>query len=352
MQEYSVIGLMSGTSVDGLDIALCSFAFNDNLVSVKIKKAESVEYSAEMREGLLKLHTLDAKSLRKADIDFAKFCAVHINKFKSGIKEDILLIASHGHTVFHNPEESYTLQIGSGEVIAKLTGIACVYDFRSGDIALGGQGAPLVPIGDELLFGQYDACLNLGGFSNVSFRNAGGQRVAYDISAVNIVLNELAGRLGLKYDDKGKAASSGKLIPGMLYELDALEYYAKKTPKSLSREWVGEFVRPVLDRYAEAKTEDLLHTFAVHSAKKIATELNGRKNVLITGGGAFNGFFISVIKENTDAEIVIPQPELINFKEAVVFAFSGLLRYLNKNNCLASVTGAERDSCSGSLAMP
>ncbi len=352
MKEFLVIGLMSGTSVDGLDLALCSFVFNDNKVDLKIIKTDAVEYSTQMRENILNLHNLDAQKLRKADSDFAIFCANAVNKFKIDCPKDILLIASHGHTVFHNPAESYTLQIGSGEIIAKLTGIPCVYDFRSGDIALGGQGAPLVPIGDELLFGDYKACLNLGGFSNISYKNSHGVRIAYDISPVNIVLNYLVQKLGFKYDDKGKIAASGKIIPKLINELDELDYYKQKAPKSLSREWVEDNVWPILDKYNIEPIQDIIHSYSLHSAKIIAAELNDKESVLITGGGTLNDFFIATIKENSKTNIVIPSTELINFKEAVVFAFLGLLRYLGKDNCLSSVTGARRNSCCGSLANP
>lgn len=343
---------MSGTSLDGLDIVLCRFYDENGGYSAEIMKAESVPYSDEMRYFLQNASKLDAESLQKADVDFAKFCAEKVNTFKDNIKDEILLIASHGHTVFHNPSNSYTLQIGSGEVIAKLTGLPCVFDFRSGDVALGGQGAPLVPIGDELLFSNFDACLNLGGFSNVSYRNSLGIRVAFDISPVNIVLNELASKSGQLYDHGGLIAASGEIIDELLQKLNALDYYSQKPPKSLSREWVEANVNPLLEQFGKSKNADLLRTFTEHTALQIAKSLKTKSNVLITGGGAFNDFLISVIRNNVDSKIVIPDSHLVNFKEAVVFAFLGLLRYQNRVNCLASVTGASRDSCCGTIAVP
>jgi anhydro-N-acetylmuramic acid kinase len=352
MTEHVVIGLMSGTSIDGLDIAMCSFSQENGKIRYRILKTKSVEYSNTMRKTLLNLHILDGENLVIEDANFAKFCANEVNLFIRESNLNVDLIASHGHTVFHRPSSGYTLQIGNGQIIAKITSIPCVYDFRSGDVALGGNGAPLVPIGDELLFSDFDACLNIGGFSNISYRNEKGSRIAYDISPVNIVLNELSRRLGYEYDDSGKIAESGKLNTALLKELDSLLYYHQDAPKSLSREWVENNINPLLVNYSFLSTEDLIHTFAVHSARMIAKELNDLSSVLITGGGAKNKFFISTIRNNTKANIIIPVDELIDFKEAIVFAFLGYLRWNNKINCLASVTGASKDSSGGSIAMP
>lgn len=351
MLEYNIIGLMSGTSVDGLDIVLCKFVNLNNAWNFKVIKCESVTYSKIMRQKLLDLHKMSGEELVCTDIEFARFCANQVNHFKTGITEKIDLIASHGHTVYHQPSQNYTLQIGNGETLAKLTGIKTICDFRSGDVALGGQGAPLVPIGDELLFEKYGACLNLGGFSNVSFKLAN-KRIAFDISPVNIVLNDLAKTKGLEFDDKGKLAACGKLIPQLLSELDNIEYYSINPPKSLSREWVDVNVKPILSKFSDAKTEDLLHTFVIHVGGKIAEILNGKKSVLVTGGGAYNDFLIKIISSNCNAEICIPAPEIIEFKEAIIFAFLGMLRDRNEINCLASVTGACRDSSAGAVCLP
>lgn len=343
---------MSGTSVDGLDIALCSFSKSGVVWKCDIIKCQSIEYSEEMRHNLLNAFLMSGVKLKKLELEFSEFCAEKINVFKSGYNSKIDLIASHGHTVFHQPENKITMQIGSGEIIAKLCGVTVVSDFRSGDVALGGQGAPLVPVGDELLFGQYESCLNLGGFSNISFSNNFGKRMAFDISPVNIVLNELASKLGLLYDNKGTMAASGKLILELFDKLEKIEYYKSVPPKSLSREWVEANIDPLLDDFSNRPIEDLLATFTLHTATRIAEVLKDKKNVLITGGGAYNDFLISEIKKSTNAQLIIPEKELIDFKEAVVFAFLGLLRYRQEINCLSSVTGAKTDSCCGVVSLP
>lgn len=343
---------MSGTSVDGLDIALCRFSKSVTDWQFEILKCQSVSYSEKMRNNLLNSFLLSGVELKKLELEFSEFCAEKINVFKSDLNFEIDLIASHGHTVFHQPENKITMQIGSGEIIAKLCGLMVISDFRSGDVALGGQGAPLVPVGDELLFGKYDSCLNLGGFSNISYRDGFGKRVAFDISPVNIVLNELTNKKGLLFDDKGKLAASGKMIINLFKRLEEISYYKKIQPKSLSREWIDINIKPLLNDYSDSPIEDLLATFTIHTAKRIANEIKNKKNVLVTGGGAYNDFLISKIKENTYSEIFIPQKELIDFKEAVVFAFLGLLRMRHEVNCLSSVTGAKTDSCCGVVSMP
>ncbi|MCF0207572.1 MAG: anhydro-N-acetylmuramic acid kinase, partial [Bacteroidales bacterium] len=236
MSDFYAIGLMSGTSVDGLDVVLCRFCNNDGKWSYSVLKSQTYDYDAGTRSRLLNAHTLSAEELRCLDVEFGRLSAGFVNDFRKGLDAKIDLIASHGHTVFHNPSKAYTLQIGDGNVIAKLTGLTTVYDFRSGDVALGGQGAPLVPIGDELLFPDYDACLNIGGFSNVSMKNESGTRIAFDISPANIILNEYARNLGMPYDDGGRVAASGSVVSPLLDALNNLEYYTQKPPKSLGRE--------------------------------------------------------------------------------------------------------------------
>jgi anhydro-N-acetylmuramic acid kinase len=351
LQNIFAIGLMSGTSLDGLDIALCEFNFEEIHPSFRLIACESIEYPVEIREKLSVAHNESALQLRLIEIEFTNFCAEQVNKFVSNSQIKPHFIASHGHTIFHRPDKKMTLQIGDGETLAKLCGIPVVSDFRTGDVALGGQGAPLVPIGDELLFGNYDACLNLGGFSNVSFRDEKGKRIAYDISPVNIVLNKLAALAGKEYDDKGSMAAVGIVCDEMLKELNSLNYYSNSHPKSLGREWVEANVDAILYKFAELPLNDRIATFTVHSAQQIAKNLDARKNVLVTGGGAYNEFLISKIREYCSTEVIIPDKNLIEFKEALVFAFLGALRIKGQNNCLASVTGAERDSCSGKISV-
>lgn len=352
MQTIKVIGLMSGTSVDGLDVALCEFYYSMGKWSYKLMKTQSVGYGNSLRQSLLNASNLSGEKLVVLDAEFASFIGNVVLEFVKKCDVKVDLIASHGHTVFHKPENSYTKQIGNGEIISKVCGIPVVSDFRTGDVALGGQGAPLVPIGDMLLFADYDACLNLGGFSNISFKTVSGERIAYDISPVNIVLNELVRELGCEFDDKGSIARSGKVIEELLIELNSIEFYKEKHPKSLSREWVELTIYPILDKYREYSIPDLLRTFTEHFAFIVSNELSAHKNVLITGGGAYNDYFIELVRKATNSDMVIPNSELIEFKEAIIFAFLGALRWFGHDNVLSSVTGAKRNSCSGVISLP
>lgn len=340
---------MSGTSCDGLDIALCEFNHYDNTYSYRILKTEYVPYLPNLRQRLLNSIYLSAQDLTILETDFSNFCAVRVINFLNKYNLSADYISSHGHTIFHNPKYGYSHQIGKGEIIAKKTGIDCIYDFRSGDVALGGQGAPLVPIGDELLFNNFDACLNLGGFANIS-KKWFGSRIAYDICPLNIVLNNLVFNLGLEYDDKGKIASTGKMINEFFEALNNLHFYHQNPPKSLGKEWVNDNIIPLINKYSNHPLNDILNTYTIHAAKQIGKHFDSNTNVLITGGGAFNDFLIQQIEQNTSANLVLPSNELINFKEAVIFAFLGYLRVHNINNCLSSITGAQRDSCCGSIA--
>lgn len=343
---------MSGTSVDGLDIAICSFELHNNKWSFEILFAESVAYPKDLLQKLLSVSECSATAMIIIEKIFSEFSAASLNNSikKSKIKPDI--IASHGHTVFHKPEENYTYQIGNGEIIAKLTGIPVVCDFRRGDVALGGQGAPLVPIGDKLLFGSYQACLNLGGFSNISYQDEFDKRIAYDISPVNIVFNKFARQLNLEFDNDGEIAKSGVLIPQLFQKLNRLNYYQKGHPKSLSVEWVTQNINPILEQFKNEKIADIMHTFSRHIGYILVNELKPHENVLITGGGIYNTFLINNIKEFSSCKIEIPNSIIVDFKEALIFAFLGVLRIRSEINVLSSVTGAKRDSCCGIICNP
>ncbi|HOR59721.1 MAG TPA: anhydro-N-acetylmuramic acid kinase [Bacteroidales bacterium] len=350
-KSFNIIGLMSGTSLDGLDIAFVKFDEKNNNWIFKIVKAETVNYEPVLIQKFLSAHVMSALELKYLEKEFSEFCAKAVNNFTNDISEKFDLIASHGHTVFHQPEKGMTLQIGDGELIAKRCGINVISDFRSGDVALGGQGAPLVPIGDELLFYDYDACVNLGGFSNISFKNNNKKRVAFDICPVNIVLNHLCQKIGEKYDENGKIASENIVNKTLLAELNDLDYYFKKYPKSLGREWVEKEVFPILEKYLQTDSvENIISTFTIHIAFQISENIKNFSKVLFTGGGAYNGFLIKKIEEFSSVNIVVPENKIVDFKEALIFAFLGLLRWQNKINCLASVTGAERDSCCGKIS--
>ncbi|HIE72715.1 MAG TPA: anhydro-N-acetylmuramic acid kinase, partial [Flavobacteriales bacterium] len=271
-----------------------------------------------------------------------------IVKFKDDSNLSFDYIASHGHTIFHQPKKGLTLQIGDGQTIANLTRTTTVCDFRSLDISLNGEGAPLVPIGDLLLFPQYKYCLNLGGFSNISIKDNGGI-TAFDICPVNIVLNQLSKKLGFEFDKNGTLAKKGTLIPKILNKLNQLKYYKRNPPKSLGREWADEFINPIMN--SELKIEDLLHTFCEHIAIQIEKYLKDEK-VLISGGGVFNAYLICRISHYVKSEIIIPKNEIIDYKEALIFGFLGVLKLRNETNCLQSVTGAERDCSAGEIFKP
>jgi anhydro-N-acetylmuramic acid kinase len=346
MQIYNTIGIMSGTSLDGLDMVWVKFWF-DRDWQFKIQKAETLPYNSELKNNLANAQHLSGIDLIILSKEFGKFIGTSINRFIADIDGKIDFIASHGHTVFHQPEKGITLQIGDGHEITTITGITTICDFRSQDVALGGQGAPLVPIGDKLLFSNYEYCLNIGGFANISFEN-GNSRFAFDICPANIVLNTLANKLGYDFDKDGEIAKSGNLCIELYDELNQIEYYRKPFPKSLGREWLEDTFLPIIEKYT-ISIEDKLNTVCNHVAFQIAesTKNTQNKNILVTGGGAYNKFLIDLLKQKSQHQIVIPESLIIEYKEALIFAFLGLLKVKNQINCLASVTGAKRDSSCG-----
>jgi len=350
-KQYNVIGLMSGTSMDGLDIAYCRFTFDNNKWVYQIVNAETIIYSDLWKEKLLSLETTDALTFQQSNVDYGFYLGQRVSDFivKNNIRADF--VSSHGHTIFHQPEKKLTVQIGAGSAIASKCKLTVINDFRSLDVALGGQGAPLVPIGDKLLFPDYDFCLNLGGFSNVSYEY-NNQRIAFDICPVNIVLNTICQRIGKQYDDEGKIAKEGMLSSYLLNELNQLGYYKQvaNIPKSLGKEWVIKNIYPLIDQY-ELDENDLLRTFcehiAIQTSKALAHLPKGK--ILVTGGGVNNTFLMECIAKHCSHQLVIPGKKLIEYKEAMIFAFLGVLRMRNEINCLSSVTGASRNNCGGSI---
>ena len=347
--EYFVLGLMSGSSLDGLDLALCYFDKKVDRWNYDVIAARTYPYPEELRLRLAKAIDFSAYEFVKLDVELGSVIAATVRSFLDGqpVKPDF--IASHGHTTFHQPTIGLTSQIGSGAVIASHTGITTVCDFRTNDVALGGQGAPLVPIGDELLFGHYDACLNLGGFSNISFRKDG-RRIAFDISPCNMALNYLANLLGKDYDKDGEAARNGTMDQAFFDRLNSLDFYRIKGAKSLGKEWFDTNFRPCLDQ-AKLAVVDKLRTLTEHIAFQLAQSSDGNKGetMLVTGGGARNLFLINRLRTIGSKEIVIPDEQTIDFKEAIIFAFLGVLRMRGETNCLSAVTGARIDNCGGSV---
>ena len=342
------IGLMSGTSVDGLDVCCATFDRRDGKWSFTIDCARGYSYPDSLKRQLgaevQKMSALEFVTFHSA---YGRFLGERVKDFMAefGVRPDI--IASHGSTVFHEPEKKVMFQIGDGAAIAAETGIPTVSDFRRLDIMLGGQGAPLVPIGDNLLFGDYDYCLNIGGFSNISFRQ-GNKRIAFDISPVNYVINRFTRQIGLEMDRDGVIASRGQVNQALLEGLNALDYYARPWPKSLGREWVEKQVFPLLDSCG-LPLEDILRTYYEHCAFQLSRVTEPGQSLLVTGGGAYNKFLIERMRALSGCDIVIPEPAIIEFKEALIFAFLGVLYMLDEPSCLRSVTGAAKDNIGGML---
>lgn len=341
---------MSGTSLDGIDLAYVTFE-NDNYQNFQIVCAETIPYSIYWKDLLgSAIHFSDGK-LEQLSTEYGNFLGEEINNFlkKYNIK-NIDFIASHGHTILHQPEKGITLQIGDGQIMANKTHQKVVCDFRTQDVALGGQGAPLVPIGDELLFSEYDYCMNLGGFANIS-SNEKGKRIAFDICPVNVVLNFYANKLGFDYDANGDIATSGNFNESLFHQLNSLEFYGKNPPKSLGMEWVQKIIFPILEK-SKVTPETILRTFSDHIAWQISKTISEGKKVLCTGGGTYNQYIIQKILSFKKCELIIPDKNLIEFKEALIFAFLGLLRVDNQINCLSSVTGAQKNHSSGVIFYP
>lgn len=357
MKTYKILGLMSGTSLDGLDLAYCHFTGEKGAWTFDIVKTKSISYADKQQNELKDAIKLGAEDLFQLHNSFGTWLGEQAHDFIEKNQLDVDYIASHGHTTHHRPERGFTVQIGSGQHLANASGHEVICDFRTNDVALGGQGAPLVPIGDQLLFHEYDFCLNLGGISNVSF-DVKGKRIAYDIGLANMILNYITRKIDLEYDKGGALASSGTINQEMLQKLNALKYYLLPHPKSIGYEWFLEKVVPIVDS-TKASTEDLLHTSIHHICEKIAQQIHqntikpGQK-LLVTGGGALNTFLIDILtnKLGLETKIVVPEKKLIDFKEAMVFAFMGALRAEKQINVLRSVTGASQNSSSGVFYLP
>lgn len=346
--RVQAIGLMSGTSLDGLDICFAAFEKNNGW-NFQILHAETISYSEEWEKKLRNSIHLSSEELLELHSEYGFYLGQKVREFIGrNHLQNIDLIASHGHTVFHQPKKKFTLQIGDGRAIRIEAGLPVVYDFRSQDVLMGGNGAPLVPIGDELLFSEYDACLNLGGFSNISLKQDN-RRIAFDIAPVNIVLNKLARKFNKNFDENGDLARTGTLNEILLEKLNTLDFYSQPHPKSLGIEWCNEFIFPLLENI---QAEDAITTFTEHVAQKISDVIdqNGLKNVLCTGGGSYNTCLIEKIREKTESMIIIPEKQIVDHKEALIFAFMGVLRTNNEINVLSSATGSTEDHCSGVLA--
>ena len=352
MRDFKVIGLMSGSSLDGIDIAYVNFSHDNKKWFFQIIEAGNIPYTEEWKNKLSEAFNKNEAELKELDIEYGKYLGTVTKKFIKKYELDPKLIASHGHTIFHVPEKSYTLQIGNGQEIANATGIMTINDFRTEDVKKGGQGAPLVPIGDKYLFAEFPICLNIGGIANVSY-DINGQRIAYDICMANQMLNYLANKLGYDYDNNGNFARQGNVNHKLLDILNDNSYYEQNAPKSLGREFFEKYQHKIIDN-STLSVKDLLATATEHIAYQIvkATDSLEKSKMLITGGGAKNNYLIERIRKMSKHEIVIPDTMIIDYKEALIFAFLGTLKMEGKINVLSSVTGATSDSSSGNICLP
>jgi anhydro-N-acetylmuramic acid kinase len=348
---------MSGTSLDGLDMAYCHIWQTGSSWEFEIEKSSGIGYGSDMRERLKNAISLPAVELLEFHNTYGTWLGNQTKEFIKSHKLEVDFIASHGHTVHHQPEQGLTFQLGSGQHLANASLQKVVCDFRTNDVALGGQGAPLVPIGDELFFNTYDFCLNLGGISNISFKHKE-ERIAYDIGLANMILNYITQKEGLAYDEGGTRAKKGTLNEPMYQALNALEYYAQPFPKSTGYEWFQKDVVPLVER-AQDHMDNLLHTAVHHICQQISKQIkihkpSGTGRILVTGGGAMNLFMMELLQEKlgADIQVYIPSKTLIEYKEALVFALMGVLRTEGKDNVLRSVTGSQNNSSSGVIYLP
>lgn len=349
-ESYNVVGVMSGTSLDGVDLAHINFTFKEGKWTFEIHECETAAYSEEWISKLKSAVDFSSEELNVLNEDYTKLLSQIISEFILKHKiESLDAVCSHGHTILHQPQNGITLQIGNLPKIAELVNQKVVCDFRVQDVKMGGQGAPLVPIGDRILFSDFDYCLNLGGFSNVSFEE-NNNRIAFDISPVNTVLNFYAEKLGFKYDDGGKIAKIGFVNNELFTDLNNFDYYKKKYPKSLGFEFVKTEMLPLIETYSISE-KDKLRTFVEHVAFQISLALPKKQgSLLVTGGGAYNDFLLQRMKFYLSEIIIeIPDKKTIEFKEALIFALLGVLKIRNEINVLSSVTGASEDHSSGNI---
>lgn len=350
-QIFKAIGLMSGTSLDGLDIAYCTFQFVDNTWKWKIEIAETKSFPEKLKKDLADAMELSGSDLTLLSNELGDWMGQKVKLFIKTHDLAVDVIGSHGHTIFHQPEKKMTLQIGNPHAIHALTQTTVIADFRALDVAKGGQGAPLVPIGDLLLFPQYEVCLNLGGIANISIKENKQLLTAYDITVCNILLNTLAAKLGKSYDENGAMAAEGKIIPSLLAELNSFSFLATKLPKSLGRESIDKEILPLVEN-SEYAIKDMLATAVEHISLQTAHAIQSNlstANVLITGGGAFNTFLIRQLQEKLTSKIKLATADktLIAYKEALIFAFLAVLNSREEVNVLGHLTGAQSDSIAG-----
>lgn len=355
---YFVIGLMSGSSHDGLDICYNHITFiSGKKWEYTIEISETIPYPPELKNKLKEAPKLSVPEFLRLDRAFAGFCADKVNEFikKHDLEHKVFFIASHGHTVWHEPEAHVSSQIGDGATIAARTGYTTISDLRNMDIALGGQGAPVVPVADRLLFSDYDFCLNLGGIANLTINSE--NPVAFDICPANQLLDFFAQKQGNEFDAYGKIAEQGHCNEATLNAINSHVFYQQKAPKSLSNSFSETELIPLLEKESEPNA---LNTGVRHIAFQIARSLapyckeSKEYKMLITGGGAFNSYLLQQIQQelgalNLPVNCVVPDEQIVKYKEALAMSLIGVLRWREEENVFASVTGASRNSIGGAV---
>ena len=358
---YRAIGLMSGSSLDGLDIVFTELHENAGIWTFEILAAACYEYTEEWKNKLRSATALNALNYQLLHAEYGNYLGSEINRFieENNLHYKVGLIASHGHTIFHVPSKRMTAQLGDGSAIAAVTGLPVVSDLRALDIAFGGQGAPIVPIGEKLLLKDYDLFLNLGGIANISFKLPN-EYIAFDICPANRVLNLLSGLVNKEYDAGGQMASSGNVHAGLLQKLNELDYYRQNYPKSLANDFGTDIVFPLIKSFGLPHS-DSLRTYVEHIVQQtkkaidaVDTQhpINQSRKLLITGGGAFNTFLIQCLTEELSSsgiQVIVPNDKIVMYKEALIMALIGVLRWRQEYNVLSSVTGAKRDSIGGAV---
>jgi len=355
---YRVIGIMSGSSLDGLDIAFVELDDSGGKWAYTIRQADCMPYTDEWLQKLQAAKQLNAFDYLALHAEYGRYIGNTVNNFieAHGLHHQVQLIASHGHTVFHAPALKMTAQLGDGATIAAVTGINVVSDLRAIDVALGGQGAPIVPMGEKLLWNDTSYFLNIGGIANASFKK-GDAFIAFDVCPANRVLNMLAQLAGKPFDEGGNLAKAGETDIELLVKLNRQEYYRQDPPKALANEFGTDVLYPLIQE-AGLPVEDAIRTYTEHIAEQITGsfyDMDARDGkLLVTGGGAFNGFLIERLQSMLAAlniEVIVPEPNVVQYKEAIVMALLGLLRWREENTVMSSVTGATRDSIGGAVWM-
>lgn len=342
---------MSGSSLDGLDIVYTHLEETGGKWNYEIIASACYSYSPTWIKELTHAINYSALKYQLLHTAYGRYIGQQVNHFidANHLQHKVDLVASHGHTVFHLPDERMTAQLGDGAAIAAEIHLPVVSDLRSMDVALGGQGAPIVPIGEMLLFKDFDCFLNIGGIANISMIKDN-KRIAFDVCPANRVLNMLSQELNMPFDEGGKLAASGNLNNDLLTELNSLEYYGKGYPKSLDNQFGTDVIFPLIKK-KNISIKDALNTYTEHICMQVKNAVgNTQKKMLITGGGAFNIYLIERLKTHINSvEIIIPDTGIVQYKEALIMALMGALRWREEMNVLASVTGASQNSIGGTL---